>query len=153
MAQEVNRLSRAHRSEAQVEQQPHNGIRGHIMLHHQKGPVWLQHANDFPQRPLTDFAKEYAEPVNSRVTLLPQPREFAEAYLAALGDWFLHVQGDYRKRRRAFNTLFKHCPYDPAGSFSYRWECVLRRLDQTDIATVVAAIRKQITVLTGETAA
>ena len=30
--------------------------------------------------------------------------------------------------RRAFDRLFKHCNYDPAGSFAYRWECVLRRL-------------------------
>jgi len=57
---------------------------------------------------------------------------------------FLHVQGDYRKRRRAFDHLFKHCRYDPGGSYGYRWECVLRRLDQTDVEMIIAAIRKEL---------
>jgi len=57
------------------------------------------------------------------------------------------VQGDYRRRRRAFDTLFKHCFYDPAGSFGYRWECVLRRLDRTEIDSLVRSIRQNITVL------
>ncbi len=56
-------------------------------------------------------------------------------------------RGAYRKRRRAFDTLFKHCKYDPAGSFAYRWECVLRRLDQTNPYALVEAIREHIWVL------
>jgi hypothetical protein len=100
------------------------------------------------RRPLAEFAKDYARPVNKRVTHLPEPRAFAEAYLEAFGVQFQHLQSDYRKRRRAFDTLFKHCRYDPAGSFAYRWECVLRRLDQTELAPLLEAIRKEITVLT-----
>ena len=99
------------------------------------------------QRPLIEFAKDYARPVNNRVTLVTKPREFAEAYLEAFRQRFLRAQEEYRKRRRAFNTLFRHCKYDPAGSFAYRWECVLKRLDQTDALALVEAIRKQITVL------
>ncbi len=101
------------------------------------------------QRPLLEYAKDYAKPVNSRLTLVPRPRAFAEAYLAAFLDQFLRVQGDYRKRRRAFDSLFKHRPYDRAGSFAFRWECVLRRLDQTEAGALADAIRKHITVLTG----
>ena len=67
--------------------------------------------------------------------------------LTALSDEFLHIQGDYRKRRRAFDTLFKHCKYDQAGSFAYRWERALRRLDQTDADVLIEAIRKHIWVL------
>jgi hypothetical protein len=97
--------------------------------------------------PLDTFAAYYARPINSREKWVPAPQEFAAAYLAAFREQFLHVQGDYRKRRRAFDTLFKHCQYDPHGSFAYRWECVLRRLDQTDADALVEAIRKRIAVL------
>ena len=68
-------------------------------------------------------------------------------YLEALREQFLHIQGDYRKRRRAFDTLFKHCKYDPAGSFAYRWERILSRLDATDAGTLLLAIRKQVRVM------
>jgi len=104
-------------------------------------------AFDEYQRPLQEFAADYARPVNSRLHLVPNPREFAEAYLDAFKEGFCRVQGDYRKRRRAFDTLFKHRPYNIEGSFAYRWECVLRRLDQTDPDALTDAIRKQIAVL------
>jgi hypothetical protein len=99
------------------------------------------------QRSLMEAAEAYARPVNVRAGNTPDPREFAETYLEAFKAGFLHVQGDYRKYRRAYDTLFKHCRYDPAGSFAYRWECVLRRLDQTDVDAVVEAIRRNIVVL------
>jgi hypothetical protein len=102
--------------------------------------------------PLETSAAYYARPANIRDKVVPDPRGFATAYLDAFRDQFLHIQGDYRKRRRAFDTLFKHCPYDPAGSFAYRWECVLRRLDQTNPDTLVEAIRQQIWVLNRELA-
>jgi hypothetical protein len=96
---------------------------------------------------LESFAAGYARPVNIRERLVPDPREFALAYLAAFRQHFLHIQGDYRKRRRAFENLFKHCKYDPAGSFAFRWECVLRRLDQTDGDRLLDAIRQHIRAL------
>jgi hypothetical protein len=99
------------------------------------------------QRGLLEAAEAYARPVNVRAGNTPDPREFAETYLEAFKAGFLHVQGDYRRHRRAYDTLFKHCHYDPAGSFAYRWECVLRRLDQTDVDTVVEGIRRHISVL------
>jgi hypothetical protein len=99
-------------------------------------------------RPLDTFAEHYARPVNTRAKLLSNGARFATAYLAGFRERFLHIQEDYRKRRRAFDTLFKHCKYDPAGSFAYRWEKVLRRLDQTDADLLVQAIRNHIWVLT-----
>jgi hypothetical protein len=102
--------------------------------------------------PLETFAAYYSRPANLRDKVVPDAQGFATAYLDALRDQFLHIQGDYRKRRRAFDTLFKHCPYDPAGSFAYRWECVLRRLDQTNPYALVEAIRQQIWVLNRESA-
>jgi len=93
---------------------------------------------------LEQFAEHYAKPVNNRLALVPDPVEFAEIYLEALRTQLLHIQGDYRKRKRAFDTLFKHCKYDPKGSFAFRWERVLRRLDQTDVDAVLAAIRQKV---------
>jgi hypothetical protein len=94
--------------------------------------------------PFENFAAHYARPVNVRVRFVPQAAEFAETYLAALKEQLLHIQSDYRKRRRAFDTLFKHCRYDAAGSFAYRWERVLRRLEEAKVETLVEAIRGHI---------
>jgi hypothetical protein len=97
--------------------------------------------------PLETFTADCARPVNTREKLLPNPQEFARAYLEAFRSQLLHVQGDYRLRRRAFDHLFKHCKYDPAGSFAFRWECVLRRLDETDVGKLVETVRSQIKAL------
>jgi hypothetical protein len=99
--------------------------------------------------PLESFAAQYARPVNRRDAFVPNAREFAEAYLQAFRDQFLHIQGDYRKRRRAFDKLFHDSKYDAHGSFSYRWECVLRRLDETDVEALFAAVRRHIRALGG----
>jgi hypothetical protein len=99
------------------------------------------------QRSLAEVASAYARPVNARAGHLPEPREFAETYLEAFQAGFAQVQRDYRKHRRAFDTLFNHCFYDPAGSFAFRWECVLRRLDQTEADSLVRSVRRHITVL------
>jgi hypothetical protein len=97
--------------------------------------------------PLTACAEYYARPVNSRDKFVSQPQEFARVYLEELHDRFRHIQGDYAKRRRAFDNLFKHCKYDPAGSFAFRWECVLRRLLETDADALVEAIKSYIRVM------
>jgi hypothetical protein len=102
--------------------------------------------------PLEASAVHYARPVNLRDKVVPDPQGFANAYLNAFREQFIHIQGDYRKRRRAFDTLFKHCKYDAGGSFAFRWECVLRRLDQTNPHALVDAIRQHIWVLNREPA-
>ncbi len=99
------------------------------------------------QKPLDHFFDHYARPVNCREKFLPDPKQFAETYLKALRDQFVRVQADYRKRRRAFDTLFKDCKYDEGGSFAYRWKCVLKRLDAADVDKVIAGIRERIGVL------
>jgi len=70
--------------------------------------------------------------------------QIARAYLAGLREQFVHIQEDYRKRRRAFDTLFKHCKYDTGGSFAYRWECVLDRLRRADPQNLGKLIRSHI---------
>jgi hypothetical protein len=97
--------------------------------------------------PLQSFAEDYARPVNKREGIVPEPIQFAEAYLAAFHDQYTRIQNDYRKRRKAFDNLFRHCKYDPAGSFAFRWECVLRRLDGTEVEDITAAIRRHVRAL------
>jgi len=94
------------------------------------------------RRELTCFAAAYAEPVNSRVRAgyLPDPAEFARLYLESFRERFVAIQREYRQRQRAFDTLFKHCRRDEAGSFAYRWECVLDRLNRTDADDLVSQI-------------
>ncbi|MDH7503026.1 MAG: hypothetical protein QHJ82_10010 [Verrucomicrobiota bacterium] len=94
--------------------------------------------------PLVELARHYATPVNIRVDRVPNANAFAQAYLNAFHDWFVHVQHDYRKRQRAFDMLFKHLRYDPAGSFAYRWECVLKRLNETNPIDLVKAIQEHL---------
>lgn len=97
--------------------------------------------------PLEKFAAHYAGPVNKREKVLPKPVEFGETYLAALREQFIHIRDDYRKRRRAFDTLFKGCKYDAAGSFAVRWEYVLHRMDEANIENLVEKVRGEIKVL------
>jgi hypothetical protein len=82
------------------------------------------------QRPFEAALPGYALPVIRRQNNLANVNEFANAYLAAFVSHFRRIQGEYRKRKRAFDTLFKHLPRDPGGSLAYRWECLLSRLDQ-----------------------
>jgi hypothetical protein len=95
---------------------------------------------------LAHFAAEYAGPVNRRVAYLPHPQQFAEPYLEAFAERFSGIQEEYRKRRKAFDALFKHRPRDEAGSFAYRWEKVLARLDRTDPRELVSLIREHLLV-------
>jgi hypothetical protein len=94
--------------------------------------------------PLEAHAPAYALPVIRRAPYLPNPVEFAEAYVTAFGDRFTHIQQEYRKRKRAFDTLFNHRWRDEHGSFAYRWERVLDRLSRTDGNAVAAVLRAQL---------
>ncbi len=95
-------------------------------------------------RDLKDMAAVYARPINRRAAYVVCPESFAEAYLGAFEDRFATIQEEYRKRRRAFDTLFKHHPRDEKGSLAYRWERVLQRLHRTDPAQISAQIRAKL---------
>ena len=83
-------------------------------------------------------------PVNRRLPLLADPEEFASLYIDAFVGRFSRIQLEYRKRKRAFDTLFKHRPRDEAGSFAYRWECVLDRLRRASPQDLGNLIRSHI---------
>jgi hypothetical protein len=96
------------------------------------------------QQDLQRQAPEYAAPINRRTEHVPDPQAFFDAYLAAFVERFLRIQEEYRKRKRAFDTLFKHRPRDPAGSFAYRWERILERLHRTDPRDLADLIRQNL---------
>lgn len=108
------------------------------------------HTGAFTQyeRPLNSSAKAYAGPVNRRAKHMIHPVEFAELYLVSFLKRLKRVQQDYQRRQRAFDKLFKHLPVDAAGSFAYRWQCVLARLATTDAAALTRDIRSHIDILT-----
>ncbi len=93
---------------------------------------------------LEHFAAEYAGAVNRRLSLVCDPADFASLYVNAFVGRLSRIQFEYRKRKRAFDTLFKHRPRDEAGSFAYRWECVLDRLRRAAPQDLGNLIRGQI---------
>jgi hypothetical protein len=93
---------------------------------------------------LEHFAAEYADVVNRRLSLLADPEEFTSLYIDAFVSRFSRIQLEYRKRKRAFDMLFKHRPRDEAGSFAYRWECVLDRLRRAEPQNLGNLIRSHI---------
>lgn len=94
--------------------------------------------------PLEDFVGAYAQPVITRWKSLANPIEFMEAYLDGFTHEFSRIQNEYRRRKRAFDALFKHRKRHEGGSLAYRWECVLKRLDTSDPINLANLIRKNI---------
>lgn len=107
---------------------------------------------DWKTPSLLPFAKPYAAPVNRRADQVPDPKAFAEAYLSGFTEELRRIQSDYRRRRQAFDGLFKHLEYNEAGNFACRWEYVLERLNTTDAENLTREIRRHITVLSSDDA-
>jgi hypothetical protein len=89
-------------------------------------------------------APAYAEAVNRRAPLVPDPAGFAQAFLDGFRTRFLEIQRDYRARQRAFDALFRHRPCDPAGNLAFRWKLILARLARARPDDLVAAIQAHI---------
>lgn len=98
------------------------------------------------RRSLTETAPAYAAPINKRRTWVGSPAAFAQAYLEAFEERFTYLQWEYRRRKRAFDNLFKHQPPVEGGNLSYRWLRVLERLNQSDPKALTDLIRKHIEV-------
>lgn len=88
------------------------------------------------------MAPDYAGPITRRLENLADPERFTEVYLDAFIQRFSAIQREYHRRRRAFNTLFNDRSWDSAGGFAYRWEHVLRRLEETDPREIARIIRE-----------
>ncbi len=96
------------------------------------------------QGDLSQDLATYAEVVNRRAPRMPNAAEFAEIYLETFVQRFDRTQEVYRERRRAFDSLFKHRPWDPGGSMAFRWFHVLKRLDAADPRQLAAGIRQHL---------
>ncbi len=94
--------------------------------------------------PLSTLADAYAKPINRRASLMPNAHEFASHYLDAFVQRFTHTREDYLRRKRAFDTLFSHRTRDVAGSFAYRWECILIRLAATQSEPLADVIHANV---------
>jgi hypothetical protein len=103
------------------------------------------------QRNLADLLPAYADCVEKRAAFLPSTRAFAEVFANAFEERFVRIQSDYRKRKHAFETLFKH-KY-PEGETDHRtcffdqWACTLARLNATDASLIFTDFRKQLSLV------
>jgi hypothetical protein len=97
---------------------------------------------------LIAFAKAYADPVNRRLPYLTQHEQCANLYVEAFIARFNWIQLEYRKRKRAFDTLFQHRHWDEKGSLAFRWAKVSERLARTDARALGRCIRSYIEVPT-----
>lgn len=95
---------------------------------------------------LAEFVRDYAAPINRRVEHVPDPHAFASVYLEAFVERFRQIQLDYRKRKKAFDSLFRQRRRDEGGSFAFRWEQVLNRLHRTDAQELANQIRQHLIV-------
>ncbi len=93
-----------------------------------------------------DFVAPYANVVRRRAKFVQDFSAFADAYVVGFERSLAEVQRKYRERRRAFDDLFVHRPFDVAGSGSYRWAKTLERLDRCDPKSVAAVLRAAIEV-------
>ena len=83
----------------------------------------------------------YARPIIRRRPHVADASSFADAYLDAFAERFTAIQQEYEKRRRAFDTLFPHERRDENGSFAYRWEQVLARMQRTNVRSLTSLIK------------
>ncbi len=104
------------------------------------------HAGSFVRykEPLEELAASYAHVVRRRESFVDDFADFAKTYVLGFERTLAATQAAYRERRRAFDELFLHRPYDEAGSGAYRWACILKRLDACDPKVVTAALKKAI---------
>jgi hypothetical protein len=93
---------------------------------------------------LDNFSTQYAWPINKRWRSMKAPHDFTEAYLEAFIAEFERIQAEYRKRRRAFDSLFRHYRLDPKGNLPFRWARILERLDYTDAKALANIIRSKV---------
>ena len=89
-------------------------------------------------------AVEYAAPIARRLAAVQDRQEFTDNYLSGFTTRFTRVQEEYNKHRRAFDTLFKHRPFDPLGSLSFRWMKMLERLRTANAKNLAELIAQNI---------
>lgn len=104
------------------------------------------HAGSFVKyrEPYSELVGTYANAVRRREGFVADYPAFAKTFVKAFEKKLAETQAMYRARRRAFDELFLHRPYDQAGSGAYRWSCVLKRLDECDPRETAELLKKAI---------
>lgn len=92
-------------------------------------------------RPLRDMVGQYAGAIQRYGDHVADRPAFYSAFVDAFAGRLVQIQQEYRRRKRAFESLFRHERRDEAGSFAYRWERVLTRLDTSDAGELVGILR------------
>jgi hypothetical protein len=93
---------------------------------------------------LESRAPQYAGPASRRLEMVSDRREFVDSYLSGFVERFVRIQEEYARHRRAFDTLFKHRPWDEGGSLAKRWASVLERLRSANPRTLSDLMRQGI---------
>ncbi len=103
------------------------------------------------RKDLAELIGAYADCVERRAAFVPSARAFAEVFVHAFEEHFVQIQSGYRRRRRAFDTLFKHKrPRDETRDrmgFHEQWECTLARLDAADAHRIFGEFRGRLNLL------
>ncbi len=108
--------------------------------------VVTDHAGSFVNylHTFEDSVAPYANVVRRRREFVTDYSAFTDAFVTGFERSLAAVQSKYRERRRAFDDLFVHRPFDAAGSGAYRWAKTLERLDACDPESVADVLRKAI---------
>ena len=108
--------------------------------------VVTDHAGSFVKymESFDELIAPYARVVRRRERFVDDFAAFAKTYVFAFERALAATQAAYRERRRAFDELFLHRPYDEAGSGAYRWSRILKRLDACDPHAVAESLKKAI---------
>ena len=108
--------------------------------------VVTDHAGSFVnyQHEYEDFVAPYANVIRRRRSFVTDYASFVDAFVEAFESRLRRAQADYRARRRSFDELFVHRPFDVGGSGAYRWAKTLERLDRCEPERVAKALRAAI---------
>jgi hypothetical protein len=108
--------------------------------------VVTDHAGSFVNylHPFEETVTAYANVIRRRATFVSDVRSFASAYVTMFEQTLAKLQQRYRERRRAYDELFVHRPFDAAGSGSYRWLKMLERLDACDPSALATRLAEAI---------
>jgi hypothetical protein len=93
---------------------------------------------------LESRAPYYARPILKRLQVVTDRQEFVNGYLSGFTERFVRIQEEYARHRRAFDTLFKHRPWDEGGSLAKRWASILERLRLANPGELANLMRRAI---------
>jgi len=96
------------------------------------------------EKPLFESVTAYAQCILKHSSRSRKPDIFIEEFLHSFGKKFLWTQTEYAKRKRAFDRLFIDLPMDAAGSLAYRWDRVLKRMEETNVDELTTSIRTSL---------